>query len=173
MGGGGRAIGARRKDTVATVGAAQSRPAPSTSFRPASTSHWTPARPTTLSARRWSRTSSARCAPWRRGAVSASHSSPSWIPPATPMHAGLIDALTTSVAGLGIPPVKLASGAGHDAVAMATLCPPRCCSCAAKADQPQSRRIDHGGGCRCGGPGAGRRDHAARRFDAAAQEGGL
>ena len=43
--------------------------------------------------------------------------------PATPMDAGLIEALTTSVAGLGIPPVRLASGAGHDAVAMATLCP--------------------------------------------------
>jgi allantoate deiminase len=43
--------------------------------------------------------------------------------PATPMDAGLIATLEGAVEACGIPPLRLASGAGHDAVAMARLCP--------------------------------------------------
>jgi allantoate deiminase len=43
--------------------------------------------------------------------------------PATPMDKDLTAALEDSVRGVGIEPLRLASGAGHDAVAMAHLCP--------------------------------------------------
>jgi len=43
--------------------------------------------------------------------------------PATAMDPGLTDTLAASVARLGVAPLRLPSGAGHDAVAMATLCP--------------------------------------------------
>ncbi|WP_230529969.1 allantoate amidohydrolase [Microvirga roseola] len=43
--------------------------------------------------------------------------------PATPMEKGLMTVLEDAVASLGIEPLRLASGAGHDAVAMAHLCP--------------------------------------------------
>jgi allantoate deiminase len=43
--------------------------------------------------------------------------------PATPMDKGLIGRLEEAVRSLGIEPLHLASGAGHDAVAMANLCP--------------------------------------------------
>lgn len=43
--------------------------------------------------------------------------------PATPMNQGLADALAAATASLGITPLRLPSGAGHDAVAMAHLCP--------------------------------------------------
>ncbi|WP_210495781.1 allantoate amidohydrolase [Microvirga antarctica] len=43
--------------------------------------------------------------------------------PATAMDSGLMAVLDDSLSGLHIPPVRLASGAGHDAVAMAALCP--------------------------------------------------
>jgi allantoate deiminase len=43
--------------------------------------------------------------------------------PATPMDKDLIGRLETAVRGLGIEPLHLSSGAGHDAVAMANLCP--------------------------------------------------
>jgi allantoate deiminase len=42
---------------------------------------------------------------------------------ATPMDRGLIELLEAAVRGLNIEPLHLASGAGHDAVAMANLCP--------------------------------------------------
>jgi allantoate deiminase len=43
--------------------------------------------------------------------------------PATPMDKNLIGRLEEAVRSLGIEPLHLASGAGHDAVAMANLCP--------------------------------------------------
>jgi allantoate deiminase len=43
--------------------------------------------------------------------------------PATPMDAGLVELLVETVRAVGIPPLRLPSGAGHDAVAMAALCP--------------------------------------------------
>jgi allantoate deiminase len=43
--------------------------------------------------------------------------------PATPMDAALIGILDQSTAAVGVVPFRLASGAGHDAVAMANLCP--------------------------------------------------
>jgi allantoate deiminase len=43
--------------------------------------------------------------------------------PATPMDKSLVEQLETAVRGLDIEPLHLSSGAGHDAVAMATLCP--------------------------------------------------
>ncbi|WP_134499394.1 allantoate amidohydrolase [Microvirga pakistanensis] len=43
--------------------------------------------------------------------------------PATPMHKDLTAQLEEAVKGIGVEPLRLASGAGHDAVAMATLCP--------------------------------------------------
>ena len=52
----------------------------------------------------------------------------------------LQDALAASVTELGHTPIRLPSGAGHDAQVMARLCPRRCCSCAA-AHQPQSGGI--------------------------------
>jgi len=39
------------------------------------------------------------------------------------MDAGLAGCFEDAVASLGLPPLRLASGAGHDAVAMAHLCP--------------------------------------------------
>jgi allantoate deiminase len=43
--------------------------------------------------------------------------------PATPMHPDLAAALRTGIESLQLRPLDLSSGAGHDAVAMATLCP--------------------------------------------------
>ncbi|MCG7393146.1 allantoate amidohydrolase [Microvirga sp. ACRRW] len=43
--------------------------------------------------------------------------------PATPMDKGLVAQLEEAVKFIGIEPMHLASGAGHDAVAMANLCP--------------------------------------------------
>jgi allantoate deiminase len=43
--------------------------------------------------------------------------------PATPMNEDLIGQLEEAVRSLGIEPLHLSSGAGHDAVAMANLCP--------------------------------------------------
>ncbi|HZH10777.1 MAG TPA: allantoate amidohydrolase [Microvirga sp.] len=43
--------------------------------------------------------------------------------PATPMDRGLMAELEEAVKSIGVEPVRLASGAGHDAVAMANLCP--------------------------------------------------
>ena len=43
--------------------------------------------------------------------------------PATVMDPGLAAILEDAAKALGVPAMRLASGAGHDAVAMATLCP--------------------------------------------------
>jgi allantoate deiminase len=43
--------------------------------------------------------------------------------PATAMDPGLVALFEEAIGGLGIPPLRLPSGAGHDAVAMAHLCP--------------------------------------------------
>jgi len=43
--------------------------------------------------------------------------------PATVMDPGLAAILEEATKALGVPAMRLASGAGHDAVAMATLCP--------------------------------------------------
>jgi allantoate deiminase len=39
------------------------------------------------------------------------------------MEPGLVDLLTEAVAASGVAPLRLPSGAGHDAVPMASLCP--------------------------------------------------
>jgi allantoate deiminase len=43
--------------------------------------------------------------------------------PATAMDPALMDSLESAVQALGVRPLRLPSGAGHDAVAMAGLCP--------------------------------------------------
>jgi allantoate deiminase len=117
-------IGGTRTDTVATVGVAQVQPG-ATNVIPARVDF-------TLDARspddviRHTMVSDIR-AEW--DAVAARRNVPLVVEPfmdspATPMDAGLVGTLEEAVSALGIPPLRLASGAGHDAVAMAQLCPP-------------------------------------------------
>lgn len=116
-------IGARRADTVATVGVAQVQPG-AINVIPARVDFTLDMRSPddgvrhamvkdivveceAIAARRWV-----------RFAIEFFMDSP-----ATPMDANLIEAFEQSVRAAGIRPFRLASGAGHDAVAMAALCP--------------------------------------------------
>jgi allantoate deiminase len=116
-------IGSRRQDTVATVGAAKVAPgavnviAGEVAF--------------TIDARapedgvRGRMVAEIECAlraiAARRGVALAIE--PFMDSPATVMDPGLAAMLEEAAKALGVPAMRLASGAGHDAVAMATLCP--------------------------------------------------
>ncbi|MFL5165346.1 MAG: allantoate amidohydrolase [Microvirga sp.] len=116
-------IGARRADTVATVGAAKVAPgavnviagevaftidarAPEDSVRKAMVAEIEGA---------------LRGIAERRGVTLSID--PFMDSPATVMDPGLAAILEDAAKALGVPAMRLASGAGHDAVAMATLCP--------------------------------------------------
>jgi allantoate deiminase len=115
--------GAARADTVATVGALQVRPG-AINVIPARVDFTLDARAPDDAVRR-AMMETIR-AEWdavarRRGvslAVETVMDSP-----ATPMDPGLVAALEAAAARLQIAAPRLPSGAGHDAVAMATLCP--------------------------------------------------
>jgi allantoate deiminase len=116
-------IGATRTDTVATVGAAQVRP---------NAINVIPARVDfTLDARapddvvRHTMVGDI-LAEWEAIAAKRGVSlavEPFMDSPATAMDPRLVGILEDAVKASGIPPLRLASGAGHDAVAMAALCP--------------------------------------------------
>lgn len=116
-------IGARRLDTVATVGVAQVQPG-AINVIPARVDF-------TLDARapedevRFAMVadirSEAEAAAGRRGLTLTVE--PFMDSPATPMDPGLVSAFEAAVAACGLPVMRLPSGAGHDAVAMANLCP--------------------------------------------------
>jgi allantoate deiminase len=116
-------IGARRTDTVATVGAAQVRPG-AVNVIPARVDFTLDAR-APIDAVRAAMVEDIlkemEAIAGKRGVGFGFE--PFMDSPATPMDADLIGVLSAAVARLGIPPLQLASGAGHDAVAMATLCP--------------------------------------------------
>jgi allantoate deiminase len=116
-------IGARRADTVATVGGAEVRPgavnviagevaftidarAPEDTLRKAMVEEIEGA---------------LRAIAERRGVTLSID--PFMDSPATVMDPGLAAILEEAATALGVPAMRLASGAGHDAVAMATLCP--------------------------------------------------
>jgi allantoate deiminase len=116
-------IGATRTDTVATVGVAQVQPG-AINVIPARVDFTLDAR-SPDDAVRHAMVSDIR-AEWE--AVAARRKvrlviEPFMDSPATPMDAGLVGTLEEAVTALGVPPLRLASGAGHDAVAMAQLCP--------------------------------------------------
>lgn len=116
-------LGARRDDTVATVGVAQVRPgavnviageadftldarAPDDAVRKAMVAEIE---------------AELRAIAGRRGVAFAIE--PFMDSPATAMDPRLMAALEEATRAAGVPPFRLPSGAGHDAVAMATLCP--------------------------------------------------
>jgi allantoate deiminase len=116
-------IGARRSDTVATVGVARARPG-AVNVIPAAVDFTIDARAADDAVRAAMTTdleAECRAIAERRGvdlAIEVTMDSP-----ATPMDAGLIAALEAAMAANGLPPRRLVSGAGHDAVALATLVP--------------------------------------------------
>lgn len=115
--------GSNRIDTVATVGAAQVQPGASNVI-PARVDFTLDARaPDDVVRHTMVRDIEAE---WR--AIAAKRRidlkvEPFMDSPATPMEPGLVELLTEAVAAVGVPPLQLPSGAGHDAVPMATLCP--------------------------------------------------
>jgi allantoate deiminase len=116
-------IGATRTDTVATVGVAQVQPG-AINVIPARVDFALDARSPDDAVRH--AMVSDIGAEWE--AVAARRNvrlvvEPFMDSPATPMDAGLVGILEEAVTALGVPPLRLASGAGHDAVAMAQLCP--------------------------------------------------
>jgi allantoate deiminase len=116
-------IGARRLDTVATVGVAQVQPG-AINVIPARVDFTLDARaPDDAVRHALVRDIVTECeaAAQRRGVSFAIE--PFMESPATPMDKDLMAALEDAVRGVGVEPLRLASGAGHDAVAMAHLCP--------------------------------------------------
>lgn len=116
-------IGARRPDTVATVGVAQVQPG-AVNVIPARVDFTLDARAPEDAVRH----AMVRDILAEAEAVAARRSlglavEPFMDSPATPMDPGLIAAFEAAVAACGHPVMRLASGAGHDAVAMAHLCP--------------------------------------------------
>ena len=116
-------IGARRSDTVATVGVAQVQPG-AINVIPARVDFTLDAR-SPEDAQRHAMVADivAECEAIaaRRGVGFTLE--PFMDSPATPMDSGLIAAIESAVGACGLAPMRLASGAGHDAVAMAHLCP--------------------------------------------------
>jgi allantoate deiminase len=115
--------GSTRTDTVATVGVAQVKPG-AINVIPARVDFTLDARaPDDAVREAMVQDIMAECqaAAQRRGVELVIE--PFMDSPATPMDKGLIEQLEAAVRGLGIEPLHLASGAGHDAVAMANLCP--------------------------------------------------
>jgi allantoate deiminase len=116
-------LGAARTDTVATVGVAQVQPG-AINVIPARVDFTLDARAPEDEVRyRMVEDIVAECqAVAARRDVSLSVE-PFMDSPATPMDPHLIGVLEAAAAACGIAPRRLASGAGHDAIAMASLCP--------------------------------------------------
>jgi allantoate deiminase len=116
-------IGTRRSDTVATVGVAQVQPG-AINVIPARVDFTLDARAPEDAVRhamvRDIRSAAEAIAARRNLELSIE---PFMDSPATPMDPVLIAAFEAAVAACGFPVLRLASGAGHDAVAMANLCP--------------------------------------------------
>jgi allantoate deiminase len=115
--------GSTRTDTVATVGVAQVQPG-AINVIPARVDFTLDARaPDDAVREAMVQDIMAECqaAAQRRGVELVIE--PFMDSPATPMDKGLIEQLEAAVRGLNIEPLHLSSGAGHDAVAMANLCP--------------------------------------------------
>ncbi len=116
-------IGATRTDTVATVGVAQVRPG-AINVIPARVDFTLDARaPDDVVRRAMVGDILAECeaVAARRGVRLAIE--PFMDSPATPMDPELVRILEDATVATGISPLRLPSGAGHDAVAMADLCP--------------------------------------------------
>ncbi|MFL5317180.1 MAG: allantoate amidohydrolase [Microvirga sp.] len=116
-------IGARRADTVATVGAAKVAPG-AVNVIAGEVAFTIDARAPEDGARKRMVAeieSALRAIAERRGVTLAID--PFMDSPATVMDPGLAAMLEEAAKALGVPAMRLASGAGHDAVAMATLCP--------------------------------------------------
>jgi allantoate deiminase len=115
--------GSTRTDTVATVGVAQVQPG-AINVIPARVDFTLDARAPDDAVREamvQDILAECRAAAQRRGVELVIE--PFMDSPATPMDKALIEQLETAVRSLEIEPLHLSSGAGHDAVAMATLCP--------------------------------------------------
>ncbi|GEO16690.1 allantoate amidohydrolase [Microvirga aerophila] len=115
--------GAKRNDTVATVGVAQVQPG-AINVIPARVDFTLDARAPDDAVRHamvQDIVSECEAAAHRRGVAFTIE--PFMDSPATPMDKNLITQLEDAVRQAGIAPLHLASGAGHDAVAMAGLCP--------------------------------------------------
>ncbi|MBD2748457.1 allantoate amidohydrolase [Microvirga sp. BT688] len=115
--------GSTRTDTVATVGVAQVQPG-AINVIPAGVDFTLDARAPDDAVREamvQDILSECQAAAQRRGVELVIE--PFMDSPATPMDKGLIEQLEIAVRSIGIEPLHLASGAGHDAVAMANLCP--------------------------------------------------
>jgi allantoate deiminase len=116
-------IGARRDDTVATVGVARAQPG-AVNVIPARVDFTVDARTpddTVRAAMMTDLEAECRAIAARRGVDLAWEVTME--SPATPMDPGLTAALESAMAASGLPPRRLVSGAGHDAVAMAALGP--------------------------------------------------
>ena len=112
-----------RTDTVATVGAAQAQPG-AINVIPARVDFTLDARSSDDAVRQamvQDIVTECKAAAQRRG-VSFSIG-PFMESPVTPMDKDLMSQLEDAVKRIGIEPMRLASGAGHDATAMANLCP--------------------------------------------------
>jgi allantoate deiminase len=115
--------GSTRTDTVATVGVAQVQPG-AINVIPARVDFTLDARAPDDAVRQamvQDIISECQAAAQRRGVAFTIE--PFMESPATPMDKGLIAQLEEAVRSIGVEPRHLASGAGHDAVAMAHLCP--------------------------------------------------
>jgi allantoate deiminase len=116
-------IGARREDTVATVGVAQVRPG-AVNVIPGEVDFAVDARAPDDAVRKAMVAeidAELHAIAERRGVAFSIE--PFMDSPATAMDPRLMNALEEGARMLAIPPFRLTSGAGHDAVAMATLCP--------------------------------------------------
>jgi allantoate deiminase len=115
--------GSTRTDTVATVGVAQVQPG-AINVIPARVDFTLDARAPDDAVREamvQDIVTECQAAAHRRGVELVVE--PFMDSPATPMDKGLIEQFEAAVRGLKIEPLHLSSGAGHDAVAMANLCP--------------------------------------------------
>ena len=116
-------IGARRDDTVATVGVARPQPG-AVNVIAGRVDFTVDARTpddTVRAAMMTDMEAECRAIAARRGVTFGWESTME--SPATPMDPALTAALEAAMAASGLPPRRLVSGAGHDAVAMATLGP--------------------------------------------------
>jgi len=115
--------GSTRNDTVATVGVAQVQPG-AINVIPSRVDFTLDARAPDDAVRHGmvqDIVTECKAAAQRRGVAFTIE--PFMESPATPMDKGLATVLEEAVRSIGVEPLRLASGAGHDAVAMATLCP--------------------------------------------------
>lgn len=116
-------IGAKRPDTVATVGVAQVRPG-AINVIPARVDFTLDARSPDDAVRHAmiaEIVQECEAIAARRGVTF--HFDPFMDSPATPMDQGLMSALEAGLSSLGVEPRYLPSGAGHDAMAIVELCP--------------------------------------------------